>query len=347
MRGQVSTVTAQRAAAEVWGLQVDAEPLPGEFDANFRLDLPDGSHFILKFHHPDWRDADLDLQNRALERSGSRLGGGGVPRIVPTRDGEEVPVWTEEVDAPVRLRLLTWLEGIFLAEVRPLERELLEDVGRFLGRLDGALAGLEHPAMERPLLWDMARAPVILRRHLPAVAPGDRRSRLERILEGFEDLTRPRLEGLPRSLIHNDANDYNVLIGPDRRCSGLIDFGDMLHTWTICEPAIAAAYAMLDESDLVAVAAAVVGGYHATRPLQEGERRVFFDLVRMRLAVSVAVSARRRQEEPDDPYLTISEAPAWRTLERLDGLDPDAFTGRIHAACPDGNGQTERGETIR
>ena len=48
----------------------------------------------------------------------------------------------------------------------------------------------------------------------------------------------PRLR---TSLIYNDANDHNVLVGGsdpyDRRVVAVIDFGDMLRTWTANENA--------------------------------------------------------------------------------------------------------------
>ena len=55
----------------------------------------------------------------------------------------------------------------------------------------------------------------------------------------------PRLEALPHSLIHGDANDENVLV-QEGRISGLLDFGDCLENPTVCELAITLAYAMLD-----------------------------------------------------------------------------------------------------
>ena len=52
-------------------------------------------------------------------------------------------------------------------------------------------------------------------------------------------------------MIHNDGNDWNVLVTDasydDPRAAGLIDFGDVLETWTVAGPAIAMAYVMLDK----------------------------------------------------------------------------------------------------
>ncbi|GIT08322.1 MAG: hypothetical protein CM1200mP30_19520 [Pseudomonadota bacterium] len=55
-----------------------------------------------------------------------------------------------------------------------------------------------------------------------------------------------------RGWIHNDCNDYNVLVIPNLHGSpslGLIDFGDMSHSYLAAEPAAACAYAMLNKAE--------------------------------------------------------------------------------------------------
>jgi 4-aminobutyrate aminotransferase-like enzyme len=53
----------------------------------------------------------------------------------------------------------------------------------------------------------------------------------------------------------------------------------------------------------------------------------------MRLAVSVTNSAHRKSLVPDDPYVTISEAPAWEALERLAGVHPRFAQYSFRDAC--------------
>jgi 4-aminobutyrate aminotransferase-like enzyme len=147
----------------------------------------------------------------------------------------------------------------------------------------------------------------------------------------------PLLPGLRRGVVHHDANDYNVLVGPasarGREITGLLDFGDMLETWIVAEPAVAAAYAMLGQRNPLAAAARLVAGYHAAHPLTDAELDVLFHLMRARLAVSVALSAHRRVAEPENEYLTISEAPAWEALERLASVSPRLAAYTFRAAC--------------
>jgi 4-aminobutyrate aminotransferase-like enzyme len=142
---------------------------------------------------------------------------------------------------------------------------------------------------------------------------------------------------LRRSVIYGDANDYNVLVSPPwpqpQKVASVIDFGDMHHGLTVSEAAIAAAYAMLGEKEPLSAASAVVSGYHSAFPLHEAELNILYTLVGMRLAVSVTNSAHRKSLIPDDPYLTISEAPAWKALEKLAAVHPRFAHYTFREAC--------------
>jgi hypothetical protein len=129
---------------------------------------------------------------------------------------------------------------------------------------------------------------------------------------------RDALPALRQSVIHNDANDHNVLVADDGRAvTGLLDLGDAIHSITANELAVAAAYAALDAAEPLEVIAAVRRGFERELPLTTAESEVVLDLVALRLCTSVALSAHQSALAPDDTYLTISEAPAWTLLERL------------------------------
>ena len=137
-------------------------------------------------------------------------------------------------------------------------------------------------------------------------------------LDRFETGVAPQLAALRASVIHNDANDWNVLVaGNGQEISGLIDFGDALHTALICELAVAAAYAILETDDPLGAVAHMIGAYHEELPLLPAEVDLLFDLIAMRLVTSVTISAERRPRIDGNPYLNISEKPAWDMLRRL------------------------------
>jgi 4-aminobutyrate aminotransferase-like enzyme/murein DD-endopeptidase MepM/ murein hydrolase activator NlpD len=143
------------------------------------------------------------------------------------------------------------------------------------------------------------------------------------------------------SPIHGDANDHNVLVAPvrsgeeprDRKVVGVVDFGDAVRSYTVGEAAIAAAYAMLGKADPLTVAARLVAGFQRSFPLREPEVAALFPLMGLRLCASVAISAHQRRREPEDAYLTVSEAPAWALLERLEGESADFAHYLFRQAC--------------
>ena len=196
---------------------------------------------------------------------------------------------------------------------------------------------LTTPPCHRHFHWDVANAAEVVRGHLNEIKDQVRRDLVAGLLTRFERETLPHLATLRRAVIHGDANDYNVLVGGDgdlyshnQRVAGLLDFGDMVYSCLACEPAIAAAYALLDKPDPLAAVAQVVTGYHSAFPLAEEELAALWDLVCMRLCMSVCHAAHQRRLAPENDYLSISEIAAWQALARASGHSPAA--GPLHPA---------------
>jgi 4-aminobutyrate aminotransferase-like enzyme/Ser/Thr protein kinase RdoA (MazF antagonist) len=332
---QVSVPDAVRLAAEHFGLAGTAVPLPGEYDANFHF-AASGAEFALKVMHPARDREFIELQAAALEHIAARDPDLLLPRLRRTTSGERCAIARlAEGEARV-VWMLGWMSGRPLAEIRPRYGTALNDLGRLLGRMDAALADFTHPAARRQLKWDLTRAGWI-RQHLERIADAGRRGLVERFLALYDATVVPVLPDLRRSVIHGDANDYNVLVETPRgrppRTVSVIDLGDMHHGATVCEPAVAAAYALLDAPDPLAAAARVVAGYHAAVPLTDMELAVLFPLICARLCVSVVNSADHGSAAGDDPYATISERPAWAALERLAGIPSRLAQYTFRAAC--------------
>ena len=332
---------AAALAAALFGVEGHAHPLPSERDQNFRIDTAAGECFVLKIANAHESAAMLEAQHAALEHVAACSDGVACPRPAAGRDGRAIQSAESRDGRSHHVRLHTWLPGTTFAGTSPHTPALLADIGRFMGALDRALASFDHPAAHREFHWDVARGAAVIR-PLLAEVDGDRcRALVERLVARFERDTLPRLAALRRGVIHDDANDYNVLVGGGeddlllrhQRVVGLLDFGDMVHTVVAAEPAVAAAYALLGASDPLAVACAVVAGYHAVHPLGEDELAAVWDLVCMRLCLSVCHAAHQRRSQPANEYLSISEAPAWAALERLDAIHPRLAHYALRDAC--------------
>lgn len=336
--------TAEEACAIIaasYGLLGSAVELPSERDQNFHFsEAGSAREFILKISSSAEKREILEFQMSAIEHLRREAPEIAWPSIQKTRAGE--PIITADPSGSRHfVRLLSYLPGRFFARVKPHKDELLQSLGSFLGRMDKALLSFRHPAMERELKWDLKKALVTLARLLPQVQGKAERELVRHFMGLFKEQAVPILAELRMSVIHNDANDYNVIVGhasagvEDRfiKVVGIIDFGDMLYGYTVGELAVGAAYAMMGKKDPLAAAAALVSAYHRVLPLSDIEVQVLYHLVALRLCLSVAISAEQKKQEKENEYLTISEKPAWALLREWREINPRLAYYIFRQAC--------------
>ncbi len=310
---------AARLAEGLYGIGGGAVPLPSERDRNFRI----GTAFVLKIANPAESRDFLEAENAALDVLRRECAGLDWPQVLPARSGERI---VEEEGHLVRL--LTWVPGVAFAEV-PHSPDLFRSLGQTLARMDLAMAGFDHPAAHREFHWDLRQADRA-RSCLHLLPPG-RRPLVEPIFEAWERID---WRSLPCSVIHGDANDYNVLAGLDgARIVSVLDFGDMVYSATVCNLAVALAYAMLGCQDPIAAALTVLDGYRQLRPVSDDEVNALYPLAATRLAMSVCYCAWQAGEAPENEYLSISNGPAWTILEKLAEL-PEGWAAEVLRGAP-------------
>lgn len=305
--------------AESYGISGDLSRLPGE-SVNYLVSTADGERFVFKHANEELTSEDLELEHQVVERVHAANLGIRLPRVIPARSGERESSYCTPSGKQLRGRLIEFAPGTAWCDAGPASPGQLRELGCMLAKLDDVLADADQPAAHRTHRWDLAEA----NQHRSSVALVDdaaKRQILERAFHLYAACAVPRLAALPHSFIHADANDENVLV-EDGHVVGLLDFGDSLFNPTVCELAIAIAYAMLDHPDSLKAGAEIVTGYHSERPLCHDELAVLFPLICGRLSVTVAVAAERRQVDPDHPNWYVTEARAWNLLERLIGIDP-------------------------
>ncbi len=301
---------------QFWGLDGEVALLEGEYDANYRLDSGDG-RFLLKVMRPDCQPDFVHMQIGAIERLRSAEPFLPVPGVVLGRSGEALVDFEDKTGARRIAWMQEWLPGKRLTEIQPRSTALLAALGRVAGRVTSGLESFDHPLLVRRLKWNPLQSDWI-ERHVSSIAIPNRRGLICSVLNDFRAIEK-RFRALPTQAIQNDMNDCNLLVtdGPDDIpvFSGILDFGDMCRAPRVCELATAAAYALLSEQEIEPALAAIVAGFHSVNPLSAAEVDLLWPLLRMRLAVSVVNSSLMARQRPDDPYVTISQAPAWEFLE--------------------------------
>ena len=323
---------AESLALEVYGLHVIASPLEGERDANFRLEDKEGRKFVLKVANQGESFDSLELQDQVLTRLRVNAPELKTPTVIVSLDEENIA--TVEIEGTTHLmRLVSWVEGKVAADV-PKTFGLLADLGGYLAKLDLALEGLVPSGSHPPLLWDLQNA-TTLRKDLDFIADPEKRLRVERVLDQFDGSLKPQLDKLPKAVIHNDANDWNVLVasGNHNKVAGLIDFGDLVYSCRICELAVALPYFLFDQDDVLTAARTMVAAYNTTYPLTDVELSLLWGLIQVRLATTIVVGEKRASLESDNAYHLISLKPAWELLIRMQAMNAEVSYFAFRAAC--------------
>ncbi|WP_052365258.1 phosphotransferase [Halotalea alkalilenta] len=317
-----------------YGLNVSVEALGGERDTNYHARTSDGHGYILKFANQSETPLVTNLTTAAMLHIAERDPSLPIQRLIAACNGEHEPCLAIEDGEPTITRLFTWLDGMPLwrAERSAVQRAA---IAALLARLDLALADFEHPAAAgHELLWDIKHVDR-LRPLIEAIADPARRDLLQALLERHQSTVAPQVAKMRAQLIHNDLNPHNLLVDPrdQQRVTGILDFGDAVHTPLIHELAVACSY-QIDEDDghpLEAVGQ-FVRAYHRVLPLRPEELEALFDLIKARLATTVIITSWRAQRHPEnDTYILRNNPPAWRALERLGEISPQA--AHAYLAC--------------
>lgn len=304
--------------------------LPSERDQNFLLRRTDTSseveeRVVLKVHNPNDSMDFVQLQNLVLERA--MAAGASCQRLLRTVDTGEAIVQLAPVSGkpPCQCRALSFLPGRMLAEAAAevatsseVRDHLFSSVGKAVGRVSSALIGFEHSEAHREFPWDLSACGSVISLRSGDVS-ADRRPLLDGFLARYHAKILPKLAQLRRSIAHNDPNDYNLVVNSSGDV-GVLDFGDLLHTYTCADAAICIAYLLFHippEAPLIESMLPFVRSFHAECPLEEAEVETLFGLALMRVCTSVCMSAYQSKLEPDNEYLLISAKPAWALLARV------------------------------
>ena len=328
----ISNHAAAELLAANYGITGILTRLGGDRDANFKVESKGGQCYVFKVMHSSCKAQNVALQCATLnhlKRSTLNL-----PAVVNTVEGDS---WRSvNLDGEDRIIwVLNWCTGTLLAEFYPHSDTVIVSFGRVLAQLNNALQDFQPPSRPTGSHWDLTRAGEASG-FIADIQSEESRLLACNILENFTYHTLPVLESLPRGLIHNDANDYNVLVNQVEgiaEVDGLFDFGDLSWQPVICDVAIALAYLLLEKDQPLAVCATFLKGYTLHRPLTQEELMVLFDLIRTRLSVSIAISSHRQLTEPDDAYLAISQQPAIRALKVLGRISSKEAGGYFVKEC--------------
>ncbi|MFK7814619.1 MAG: phosphotransferase, partial [Maribacter sp.] len=237
------------------------------------------------------------------------------PTAIPSLNEELIVIEEDQI-----FRLLSFIEGEFLGNITHTP-PLLYSFGVFLAKMDNQIHKTYHPSIVgKETQWDLKNFQANYK-YLKCIKNPKNRSLVDYFFLQFEEHVSPLAYDLRKGVIHNDGNDWNVLT-KNGKISGIIDFGDMCHTWIISEVAIAITYVMMGKENPLEIASELIKGYHSIFPIEKKELDILYYLIAARLCTSVCNSAFTKTLKPDSEYITISEKPAWELLHKWISINP-------------------------
>lgn len=304
---------------EAYGLKVsDVEQLVGYANLNYKITDEAGKKYILK-EHP-FTHSNIELYTAESETLGHLAENYPNNYQTPMRTIAGDFVFKSEVDG-VLYRLLSWLNGEFIHEANHTS-ELFRSFGNFLANMDVELKKLNSMVIRaRQIDWDLQHI-MNLQKKIQYISDPSLRKLLEYYFIQFKEFLLLEMSGLRKSMIHNDGNDWNVLV-ENGKVSGIIDFGDMVYAPLIQELAVAITYAIFEKEDPLKWAGYIVSGYQELLALEERELELLYYLIAARLCMSVIHSAEGIANNPNNEYLLVSEKPAWDLLHKWVAISPD------------------------
>jgi len=290
-------------------------------DQNFLIQSGSNKNYILKISNPAEKPEILELQNKATLYIRSRDPNLGIPLQIG-----EIKEFNKD-GKTYFLRLLEYLDGQFLKDSL-VGNAAHEKLGIFLGTLSHSLDGFFHSAADREFEWDV-RAIELIKSRLDYLKSKSEKKTITHFLNEYANNVLPKASELKMAVIHNDGNDHNILVDENGETTGIIDFGDMVYSYQVAEPAVCMAYLGLEKEDPFKPMAQALKGYHSCFSLNYSELKSVIYLVCIRLCISVTMSAWRLELFPENKYLSISQKPAWDLLRKLENKELKDWSNKL------------------
>jgi 4-aminobutyrate aminotransferase-like enzyme/Ser/Thr protein kinase RdoA (MazF antagonist) len=330
---QLSLEQAEELCLCNYNIKGKASHLPGELDHNFKIITASNEFYILKMNRPETDIDYSDFQEKLLLHIQDKKPGFKFPRIIQTISDQNSFTYVDAENNNRIVRLLSWVPGRLWSTVNPKQDELRYTLGEVCGEITQVLQDFNHPKASRVFDWDIAQASWTSKFiNLFCI---EEKNCLTYFTDLFEKI-QPRYKTFRKSVIHNDANDNNIIVSNDLMnpvVECIIDFGDSAFTQTINDLAVAIAYGVMDHPDPLSAAIPIVSGYHKKFPLLDEELKILYILIAMRLVISVTKSAINKENEPANVYLQVSDKQAWALLYKWRKIPAALAYYSFRSAC--------------
>ena len=305
---------------------ISFKKLNSERDFNIKIITKKNKKFVVKISNPAENLNILKLQDSMLKY----LSSSDIKHFIPIPLHDDIKNLKDLNNRKCFVRILTFLDGEVFANNQNNEI-LCKNLSKFLGNLTLSLEKFEHPFAHRKFTWNSSDIEWI-EDYINLFSENSKKDIIKIVLKSFKLNIKPKLSKIRYSIIHGDANNYNILVS-NNDIVGLLDYGDSIYAPSICELTVALAYSLMNSSNIIDKCSYMVKSFHSIFPLTKIEIELLSTFIASRLLITVTMANIQKKKYPNNEYLTISENDAWNLLFKLKDINLDNLTLDLLKIC--------------
>jgi 4-aminobutyrate aminotransferase-like enzyme/Ser/Thr protein kinase RdoA (MazF antagonist) len=329
----LSQQETQQLYRQHFGVEVEAIGLGSQQDQNFIIkDRASGEILgVLKLSNPVFSEAEIRMQDEAARLVAERVPQLRIPNVV-VADSGPLEAWWESSEGRIHARVLEYLSGSNFMGSDYLAPRVVARMGEIAGLVSTALADYSHPASARTIQWDLRHAERVIELLAQSEPDADVRDiTLRAAAAGNRVLARVG-DRLRTQVGHFDITDDNILAPTrDDIPDAVLDFGDVIESWTVGEIATTVSSVLHHDGATVASVLPAIKAFHSVRPLDDDEIDALWALVTLRGAVLVLSGRQQDRLDEENDYAKSALDREFRVLEQALAVPPEVMAETIRA----------------
>ena len=280
-----------------------ATQINGEIDDNFKLVSKNNTYFF-KIYPKNTEEKFIEFQVNILH---SLKKNKRTSNNIPTINGRLFGSFYDINNSVRFFRMNSWIEGRLWSKVNPISKSLRLELGEVSSKILNELKTVKKIYNRENFHWDMENF-LWIEKHINEFEIS-KKNIVKNLITNFKKEEK-KYKNLRKSIIHNDINDNNIIVSKNLRepnINGIIDFGDCIYTQLINEVAILCTYAIIGSKKPLIAACEVLEGFNNNLKIKEEEIDFLYDLILMRITVSLLKSTLNKKINIENEYLVISQ----------------------------------------
>ena len=331
MKNQFDLKFVEKLVNSKYGIKAKAIQIEGETDDNFKMSNDDNS-FFFKIYPAKTKIEFVQFQTKILKNLECNI---NTARNVVDKKNNFFSHFIDEGNDVRYVRMNTWIHGRLWSSINPLRSTIREQLGFKSATLLKDLQREKLTYERKDFHWDLANFEWIKSYYKKIGLNKKYLLTIKQLLDNFKK-NRKKYDKLRKWLIHNDLNDNNIVVSNDLKnpkIKGFIDFGDSIKSQLINELSVTCTYGIVKSLNPLKSACEIIKGFHSVINIHKEEIDFLYDLILMRICVSVVKSCLNKKLNSENKYLQISNNDMNILFDRWSSLNKELATCFFRDAC--------------